>query len=105
MTLLSDADAEKGKDGTNVLPVAVATTAVENAAAPLVRLLALDPTYRIGRLESAAQAIADLAGVDAVVLPFRGSDGPQHQGVRHFQCGGVGLGWGQFWGEWPEDGD
>src|ERR1700693_4956232 len=32
------------------------------------------------RQEIAAQTIANFVGVEAVVLPFRGSDGPQHQG-------------------------
>src|SRR5579875_503451 len=58
VAFISNAAAEKNGDAALAIPVAVATTAIEDtsttaAAAPL----ALDPTYRIGRLESANKSI------------------------------------------------
>jgi len=41
--------------------------------------------------EIAAQAVANLAGIDAIVLLFCCSDGAQHQGMCHFQCSCVRL--------------
>ena len=39
------------------------------------------------RQEIASQAIANLVGIDAVVLLFRCRNGPQHQRVGHLQGG------------------
>jgi hypothetical protein len=43
------------------------------------------------RQEITGQAFANLVRVDAVVLFFRGRNGPQHQRVRHLQRRGMRL--------------
>ena len=43
------------------------------------------------RQEITAQTVANLPGIDAVVLLFRGGDGAQHQWMRHLQSGRMWL--------------
>jgi CBS domain-containing protein len=54
VTFISKTETDKKADSSSSAPAAVATTAVEDSAGPTgAPPLALDPTYRIGRLESA----------------------------------------------------